>query len=292
MVFKCVKCLETSSHKEDLLECSMCKNILHFYCTGYTEQSFKKMSNNTKSRYLCTDCKTHNIHKSPKSNTNEITANTGNSMEKNIEELIKSVSFISSQFDNFNNKIDNIVSELKMIKQVNEKIIAENNRLTDEVSVLKSKIDEIEQQNLGISVDVMGIPKTTNEDCISIIEEIGKKTNTELKVLEAYRINSFTSKHNIITAKLATLDMRKNLIRNGKSLKLTADIIINSWPKEKIFINERITKSKRALFAQTRSAAKEKLYKFVWLSNSDILVRKNEDSKIIKIKSPQDIEKL
>jgi len=145
---------------------------------------------------------------------------------------------------------------------------------------------------IGISVDVTGIPKTTNEDCISIIEEIGNKTNTELKVIEAYRINSFTSKHNIITAKLATLDMRKNLIRNGKSLKLTADILINSWPKEKIFINERITKSKRALFAQTRSAAKEKLYKFVWLSNADILVRKNEDSKIIKIKSPQDIEKL
>jgi len=268
------------------------KNILHFYCTGYTEQSFKKMSNSTKSRYLCTDCKTHNIQKSPKSHTNEITVNTENSMEKNIEELIKSVSFMSSQFDNFNNKIDNIASELKMIKQVNEKIIAENNRLTDEVSVLKNKIDEIEQYNLGISVDVMGIPKTINEDCISIIEELGKKTNTELKVLDAYRITSFTSKYNIITAKLATIDMRKNLIRNGKSLKLTADKIINSWPKEKIYINERITKSKRALFAQTRSAAKEKLYKFVWLSNADILVRKNEDSKIIKIKSPQDIEKL
>ncbi|KAF0760259.1 RNA-directed DNA polymerase from mobile element jockey [Aphis craccivora] len=29
MVFKCVKCLETSSHKEDILKCSMC----------YTEQN-------------------------------------------------------------------------------------------------------------------------------------------------------------------------------------------------------------------------------------------------------------
>ena len=59
-----------------------------------------------------------------------------------------------------------------------------------------------------------------------------------------------------------------------------------------MFINERLTKMKRMLFSQTRSAAKEKQYKFVWLSNSDILVRKNEDSKIIKIKSAHDIEKL
>lgn len=87
MVFKCVKCLETSSHKEDILECSMCKNILHFYCTGYTEQSFKKMTNNTKSRYLCTDCKAH-TPKSPKFHTNEITAITGNSMEKKSRNLL------------------------------------------------------------------------------------------------------------------------------------------------------------------------------------------------------------
>jgi len=40
-------------------------------------------------------------------------------------------------------------------------------------------------------------------------------------------------------------------------MKLTADIINNNWPKEKIYINERVTKSKRTLFSQTRSAVKE-----------------------------------
>jgi len=125
-----------------------------------------------------------------------------------------------------------------------------------------------------------------------IVEEIGNKTNTELKVLEANRINFFNSKQNIILAKLDTLDMRKNLIRNVKSMKLTTDKIYNKWPVEKVFVNERLTKSKRALFAQTRSAAKDKQYKFVWLSNADILVRKDEKSKITKIKSSQDIQNL
>ncbi|KAF0705319.1 PHD domain-containing protein [Aphis craccivora] len=83
--------------------------------------------------------------------------------------------------------------------------------------------------------------------------------------------------------------MRKNLIRNVKSVKLTTDKISNSWQKENIYINERLTKLKRTLFYQVKSAAKEKDYKFVWLSNADILVRKNESTKIIKIKSSQDI---
>jgi len=40
-------------------------------------------------------------------------------------------------------------------------------------------------------VDIIGICKTTNENCIDIVEEIGKCTNTELNVIEAYRIDFF-----------------------------------------------------------------------------------------------------
>lgn len=82
---------------------------------------------------------------------------------------------MSSKFDNFSNKMDYLVCELENIKIVNEKIITENKRLSDEVAVLKFKIDEIEQHNLGITVEITGIPKTTNEDCVFIVEKIGKK---------------------------------------------------------------------------------------------------------------------
>lgn len=86
--------------------------------------------------------------------------------------------------------------------------------------------------------------------------------------------------------------MWKNLTRSVKFLKLTVDIIKKRWSKGKIFVNERLTKSKKALFTQARAAKKNKKYKYVWISNADILVRKNESSKITKIKSSQDIENL
>lgn len=278
----CVKCQEKLKHNEDTLECSMCKDVTHFYCIGYSEQTFKKMSNNTKNRFTCTNCKTI-TNKSPKSNSTE--KNVGSPMEKNIEELMKSVSFMSAQFDNFSNKLDNVIIEIKNIKIENEKIITENKRLSEEVETLKSKIDEIEQYNLGISVDITGIPKTLNENCKQIVEEIGKKTNTEIDVIEAHRINTSISKRNVIVAKLATLEMKKNLIRNVKFNKLTTDKMSNGWPKENIYVNERLTKHRRTLFYQTKVAVTNKEYKFVWVSNGDILVRKNENSKIVKIKT-------
>ncbi|XP_060875910.1 uncharacterized protein LOC132949150 [Metopolophium dirhodum] len=207
------------------------------------------MSNNTKNRFTCTNCKTI-TSKSPKSNAAEI--NFGSPMEKNIEELMKSVSFMSAQFDNFSNKLDNVIIEIKNIKIENKKIVTENKRLSEEVDILKSKIDEMEQYNLGIS----------------------------------------SGYYCLIVAKLATLEMKKNLIRNVKSNKLTTEKMSNEWPKENIYANERLTKLRRTLFYQTKVAATTKEYKFVWVSNGDILVRKNENSKIVKIKSSQDINNL
>ncbi|KAL4113377.1 hypothetical protein QTP88_017009 [Uroleucon formosanum] len=241
------------------------------------------MINSIKARFTCENCLVIKQN-SPKSNNPD--RKTGTPLENNIEELTRSVSFMSKQFDNFSAKLDSVILELKNIKIENEKFKSENNRLSEEIVILKCKI---EQSNLGITVDITGIPKTINEDCKLIVEDIGKKTNTEINILEAYRIDSFISKRSFIVAKLATRDMRTNLILNVKSVKLTTDKIYNSWQKEKIYINGRLTKLKRTLFYQVKTTAKDKDYKFVWLSDADILVRKSENTKIIKINSSQDI---
>jgi len=46
----------------------------------------------------CLNCQT-SVHKSPNSNNNVITSQSGKSMEKNIEKITKSVAFMSIQFD-------------------------------------------------------------------------------------------------------------------------------------------------------------------------------------------------
>lgn len=135
------------------------------------------MSNNKKNRFTCTNCKTI-TSKSPKSNVAE--TNVGSSMENNIEELMKSVSFMSAQIDNFSNKLDNVMIELKNIKIENEKIVTDNKHLSEEVDILKSKIDEIEQYNLGISVDITGIPKLK----VKTVKKLARKQILQLMLLK------------------------------------------------------------------------------------------------------------
>jgi len=50
------------------------------------------------------------------------------------------------------------------------------------------------------------------------------------------------SSRSIIVAQLETIEMKRNLIYNSKSSKLTANNILNNWPKENnIYIDERLT---------------------------------------------------
>jgi len=55
---------------------------------------------------------------------------------------------------------------------------------------------------------------------------------------------------------------------------------------------KRLTKNRRTLFSKPRSACKEKGYKYVWINNAKILVKKEDGGKTLRIKSDNDISKL
>lgn len=94
-------------------------------------------------------------------------------------------------------------------------------------------------------------------------------------------------------AEINSLETKNDLLRKIKKIQLNANMVANAWsPDVKIFCNERLTKFKRLLFAKTITICKEKQQKYVWTNNAGVLVRKDDGSKIVKIKSELDINKL
>lgn len=59
-----------------------------------------------------------------------------------------------------------------------------------------------------------------------------------------------------------------------------------------IYIVEDLSPSNKALHAATRIKAKEKNYKYVWLRNGKIFVKKSDGSDYILIKNMNDLNKL
>jgi len=111
------------------------------------------MSNNTKSRITCFNCQNNKFIK--------LNTEPTSKLEEKIEDLIKSVSFMSLKFDTFETKLESITNEIKYIKKDNEQIKLENTRLISEMNEIKYKLEQIiEQLNLGASIEMSGIPKT------------------------------------------------------------------------------------------------------------------------------------
>jgi hypothetical protein len=61
----------------------------------------------------------------------------------------------------------------------------------------------------------------------------------------------------------------------------------------RIFINENLSPHYRNLLYKVKEVAKENDFKFVWVQRGKILVRKNEETRVIlKIDSAHDLQKL
>lgn len=89
--------------------------------------------------------------------------------------------------------------------------------------------------------------------------------------------------------------MKKAIIANCKRNKtLNLSNFNADWSKDKrLYINNHLTKQKRQLYGKVRAAAKEKGFKFIWMNeNADILLRKDENTKVRKIHSELDLPTL
>eukprot|EP00102_Acyrthosiphon_pisum_P012918 XP_008182265.1 PREDICTED: uncharacterized protein LOC103309192 [Acyrthosiphon pisum] len=88
------------------------------------------------------------VAKQKKKNTNSITApssfvNTSSFSNDTIADLVKSVKFMSEQFDNFN-----------------------------KVSNLSKRINHLEQKSLENNVEILGVQEEKNENCVEILNNI------------------------------------------------------------------------------------------------------------------------
>lgn len=128
---------------------------------------------------------------------------------------------------------------------------------------------------------------------MDIVQDIARKSNSNISLKSAYRIYSSDKGTNIIIAELISSDMMKDFLRKVKAMRLNANMIYKNWSMDSnIFVNERLTKNKRILFSKARSTCKEKGYKYVWTNNAEILVKKDDVGKTLRIKSDNDINKL
>lgn len=213
-----------------------------------------------------------------------------------IRSLQASVEFCSQKISDFELKLAKFTEVLARMA----KLERENNALKLEVDDLNLRLDSVEQHNRSNNFEIQNVPEKSGENILTIVEIIGKSINMPI---DANSIDHVTR----VPTKIKTSP--KNIIVRFSS-KIKRDCFLSAYKAKRIesgevragmevkelscrlYINEHLTTKNKILFREARVAAKEKQYKFVWIQNGNILVRKDDKSKILHIVDHNSLQKM
>ncbi|XP_044759186.1 uncharacterized protein LOC123316934 [Coccinella septempunctata] len=213
-----------------------------------------------------------------------------------IGELKRTVIFCSDKIIDFENKLLHFNDVIAAVS----KLESENSNLKKEVSLLNAKINNIEKQNRQNNIEIQNVPYKSGENLIEMVNSIGSSMGVQVEPRAIDYVTrvptSVKDKHKNIIVRFSNKNDRDNFLANYRKKRATmgsthAGITVSNVA-DRLYINEHLTLADKIIFKQARELAKHKGYKYVWTHNGNVLIRRDDNSRIIHISSENDISRL
>ena len=214
-----------------------------------------------------------------------------------VSEIKQSINFMSAKFDEIHEEISKVKEEMKVIKK-------ENIMLKEENENLSFRLNEAEQYSRRENIVIYGIPDTQGENLYEIVKSISKVTGAENyddDISITHRLPTSKGKTRPIVIrfskrhsrdewlKLFKEETKRHNVGFGIPLKKISDRFQSTGV---VTAGDHLTPWTRNLFQKTKEATKDLRYKYAWIRDSKIYVRKNESSAAKRILDYYDLDKL
>lgn len=167
--------------------------------------------------------------------------------------------------------------------------------LVTTLSKLATDFSSKEQRDRLNNVEIKGIPIKKNENLIEIVCQLGDIVGQPVSPSDinfVTRARSSADVKPIIVGFLGRY-IKGNFVASARATKnLTAEKLGFLKVESKIYVNDHLTSENKQLLTKVKKLAAEKNYKYTWVQNCRILIRKNDTSPIILIQSEGDIAKI
>lgn len=175
------------------------------------------------------------------------------------------------------------------------------------IVLLEDKIEDLQKSSKKTCIELKNVPKMPQEnssELINMVMNLSKHLSLEMgshDIKDIYRVPS--RKEGItntpIIVELNSTMLKTNLLKKAKlyNIKNPSKLqakhlgIINN-AEVPVFISEHLTPKSARLFFLARDLAKTKHYKFCWTAFGRILVKRDENSRVIVIKSEAQVHQL
>lgn len=214
---------------------------------------------------------------------------------KNLNEKITSyhdsMMFLNQQYEDLNAHLQEtsaVVTELKK----------DNERLKATVSDLTGRLNTVELHMRECNVEINGVPENRSENLIDTMVQLTKAVENPLTpddiqhVTRVAKLNRDNDKPRAIVAKLRNPRIRDQVLaavtkfnKKYSQDKLSTRHLGIGGTRSPVFVSEHLTPGNKHLHAAARKKAKEMSYKFVWVRNGRVYVRKDETHQALSVRS-------
>lgn len=218
-----------------------------------------------------------------------------------IKKLNESYVFMSDGFDKLNSEVAKLGKENVQIKKQMKKLKSNSDKLNQRVQLLERGSTKAKQVSNENHMIITNLPKVNDVSTLkALVVKLGEQVEHTIKeedIVEVYQSeNKRQTRHKSfpLIVKLVTAEFKKKCMqfrKDGKQIDLKA-IFPNVQSSANVNFHHLIEKQYADLLQKAKECAKKKKYKFVWFSNSTVLVRKEEQSTIIQIRDESDLKKI
>ncbi|KAJ0180367.1 hypothetical protein K1T71_003771 [Dendrolimus kikuchii] len=220
-----------------------------------------------------------------------------------MERICSAVEDIKAQNSSIQTSMEFLSEKYESLKTQLEKSDLENKKNLQHIKALEQKLDKYERISRSACIEIKNVPPVTGEskqDLLLKVTSIAKQINTVIEqcdVKDIYRINTKVPSNKIIIVDFVSVIKKEDLIYKYKhfnkgSIKLNTDMFNYNCTRQPIFISENLSQQMKRLYYLARDYAKSNDYKYCWVTNGKIFLRKIEGAPLNWIRNETDLKNL
>lgn len=224
-------------------------------------------------------------------------------LEGHIREIKSQSSAIQSTNSDIVKSVDHVTQQLTLMQLKIDGLETKRQDMCTQVHKLENKIDYLEKSTVKTSVEIRQVPKQAKENkegLYKVLQNLTSSLGLSLginEIRDVYRQPSKVAdtKSTIVVEFSNTLKKSNFLnsarIRNKSTRLSTKDLGIGGVD-DPIYISEHLTSKSRHLYFHGREVAKSCQLAFCWTSNGQVLIREEEGSAPVVVKSEEQLEEI
>ncbi|CAK1589186.1 unnamed protein product [Parnassius mnemosyne] len=307
MHYKCADLSETEFKKilpmnKIKWKCPPCKNKRLAGTLGGTVSPKFKDCTTTSILNVDTDALTEYMDAKLDSLRQQWQEDLNSAIQKVSKTFAQDINRLEKRVDSWEERIKELEQNFTASHSPDVTPMQENNELRADLENLRAKFDDLDQASRSCNVELQNIPEKKAENLIHLSIEVGKLIGVDIKASDIRSVHRVSPKvpndrpKNIVL-QLTTRRLRDDMIAAARSRRtLTTTQLFGSAnsaaataQNTRFYINEHLTLKNKILFSNARQLAKSK---GCILKNSCILLRKNDDSRVIHIRCTDDLSKI